>query len=285
MPLRKARSSRAAHEPDDAVLVSFSGSLRSPHEADALTVNLGLQAGEITMHAADTELGRWPATAVDIRRFGKTAFEFTAEGDRLIFTPDDPVTFGDSPIVVGRDAETDNQKRRRSKKRPEEDKPQLVEDGTPLEERRAAREAKQESANGRAKRRSRRRRKVAKELAGSERDDLDIASVARPDVPEPNDTTADEAHQPADVASSNGRKKRSSPEDGDARSTDLKQGFRGAWILAIDLARKYDTFGLDRVPIDTSLRGGDHQHTWDHRVAATSGLGRRICTICGAIRR
>jgi hypothetical protein len=265
--------------------VSFSGSLRSPHEADALTVNVGLQAGEITMHAADTELGRWPATAVEIRRFGKTAFEFTAEGDRLIFTPDDPVTFGGSPIVVRRDAGPDNQKRRRSKKRSKEDKPQLVVDGNLLEERRAAREAKQESANGRAKRRSRRRRKVAKELAGSEHDDLDIASVAPPDAPKPNDTTVDEAHQPADVASSSGRKKRSSPEDGDARSTDRKQRFHGAWILAIDLARKYDAFGLDRVPIDTSLRGGDHQHTWDHRVAATSGLGQHICTICGAIKR
>ena len=42
--------------------------------------------------------------------------------------------------------------------------------------------------------------------------------------------------------------------------------------------------GLDRVPIDEDLRGEKHQHTWDHRVAATSGPGKHICTICGKIR-
>ena len=37
-------------------------------------------------------------------------------------------------------------------------------------------------------------------------------------------------------------------------------------------------------PIDEDLRGQRHEHTWDHRVAATSGPGKHICMICGKIR-
>jgi hypothetical protein len=57
------------------------------------------------------------------------------------------------------------------------------------------------------------------------------------------------------------------------------------WIRALDLARRYDFLGLDRVPVNESLRGQEHQHTWDHRVAPSSGPGKYICTICGEIRR
>lgn len=59
---------------------------------------------------------------------------------------------------------------------------------------------------------------------------------------------------------------------------------RSVWIRTLDSARRHDFLGLDRVPIDESLRGQQHQHTWDHRVAATSGPGKRICTICGRVR-
>jgi len=58
----------------------------------------------------------------------------------------------------------------------------------------------------------------------------------------------------------------------------------GVWIRALDTARKYDLFDLNRVPIDKSLRGRDHQHTWDHRVATAEGVAGRVCTICGKIR-
>lgn len=286
LPLWKARTSRDADDAVGSDLVVFSGSLRSPQEADALTVELGFQGGEITMHAADTELGRWPATAVDIRRFGKTAFEFTAEGDRLIFTPDDPATFGDRLVVLDQDDETDNRKRRRSKKRLEEDKPKLVVDDDLLEEQRTAGlEAGQEPAKRRARKRSRRHRTAAEEPAGFEPDRLDIGPVAPSAVPELRQTMAGDAHQSIDITSSDDRREPESPEDEHARSADLKERINATWIRAIDLARKYDTFGLDRVPIDTSLRGQEHEHTWDHRVAATSGLGQHICTICGAIRR
>ena len=59
----------------------------------------------------------------------------------------------------------------------------------------------------------------------------------------------------------------------------------GVWLRTLDVARRHDFLGLDRVPIDVELRGTEHEHTWDHRVAATSGFGKHICTLCGKIRR
>ncbi|MEA2010534.1 MAG: hypothetical protein U9N78_07510, partial [Actinomycetota bacterium] len=64
-----------------------------------------------------------------------------------------------------------------------------------------------------------------------------------------------------------------------------RERLSAAWLRSLDVARRYDLLGLDRVPIDESNRGEEHEHTWDHRVAATSGAGKHICTICGKIRR
>jgi hypothetical protein len=294
LPLWKARASRVEDKPLSGSLVVFSGSLRSPHEPDALSVKLGIRDGEITMHADDTELGSWPATAVDIRRFGGTAFEFIAEGDRLIFTPDDPTTFGDSPIVGGHDADTGGRKRRKSKKRSEKAEPKLAWDQDhPDEERHARQGSAQDSPKDRPRKRSRRRRSAAAEPAGAKDASLDDVPVAPPTEPGPIDATSGDAQPATDTAPSDGRRQRESqherpvpsPEGDDAQPSEPKAKGNGAWIRALDIARKYDTFGLDRVPIDKSLRGQEHQHTWDHRVAATSGLGKHVCTICGAIRR
>ncbi len=63
-----------------------------------------------------------------------------------------------------------------------------------------------------------------------------------------------------------------------------KKSRTGVWIRTLDSARRHDIFGLDRVPINEDARGQEHQHTWDHRVAAASGPGKRICTICGKVR-
>ena len=58
----------------------------------------------------------------------------------------------------------------------------------------------------------------------------------------------------------------------------------GRWIRTLDTARRYGLFSLDRVPVDETLRGSEHRHTFDHRAAATSGPGNHICTICGKVR-
>lgn len=58
----------------------------------------------------------------------------------------------------------------------------------------------------------------------------------------------------------------------------------GVWLRMIDIARPYSIFSLDRVPVDTRLRGRDHEHTWDHSAARSSGPSHHLCTICGKIR-
>ncbi len=59
---------------------------------------------------------------------------------------------------------------------------------------------------------------------------------------------------------------------------------RGLRLKMLDAARHNDLFNLERVPIDESLRGSEHEHSWEHRVATDSGLASRVCTICGKIR-
>jgi len=58
----------------------------------------------------------------------------------------------------------------------------------------------------------------------------------------------------------------------------------GLWLRMIDIARPYSVFSLDRVPVDTRLRGRDHEHTWDHSAARSSGPSHHLCTVCGKIR-
>lgn len=59
---------------------------------------------------------------------------------------------------------------------------------------------------------------------------------------------------------------------------------RGVRVRMLDAARHNNLFNLERVPIDEGLRGGEHEHSWEHRVATGSGLSSRVCTICGKIR-
>jgi hypothetical protein len=294
LPRWRARASRSEDGPVGGSVIVVSGSIRSPDEADALSVELSIADTEITMSADGTELGSWPAAAVDVRRIDSTGFEFIAEGDRLVFTPDDPATFSDNPIVGRPDAGAGSRKGRKSKKKPDDAEPRLAwYQDSPGEERRPQHRAVQESTNESPRRAPRRRRKATAESAGPETAHRGIEPAPPSAVTGPIDATLEAEQAAADVASSNGRRRRKSrskppltgQETDDALSLEHTKKSNGVWIRALDLARKYDTFGLDRVPIDQDLRGQEHQHTWDHRVAASSGLGKHICTICGAIRR
>lgn len=73
------------------------------------------------------------------------------------------------------------------------------------------------------------------------------------------------------------RRERTPPKEPRSKRTSV-------WIRSLDMARRHDVLGLDRVQVDEKLRGQEHEHTWNSRVAATSGPGRHICTICGKIR-
>ena len=288
---RRARASRSEDGPVGNPVTVASGSIRSPDEADALSVKLSIWDTKITMRSDGMELGSWPATAVDVRRLNSTAFEFIAEGDRLIFTPDDAAAFGDSPIVGRHGDSNGNRKGRASKKKSDDAEPGLARDPVSADKTRRLRwRTAQESLEEKPSKLSRRDRKVADAKAAG----IEAVPVPPSTVPGSIDAAMDDERPVANAESPNGHGQGNSrhehpvpdPELGVASSKEPREKLSSrAWIRALDVARRYDTFGLDRVPIDEGLRGQEHQHTWDHRVAVSSGLGAHICTLCGAIRR
>jgi hypothetical protein len=227
------------------------GSIRTPDETDALGVELTLDGSEIALHADGSELGRWASEVVEIRQIDATSFEFIAEGDRLIFLPDDPAAFGIIPIARGVDAESGRRKGRQAKR----SKDHADEHGVP-----PSSGASAAGENPKAKKRP----KPAKVKKQSK-----PANVKK----QPKPAKAKKQPKPAKA------KKQPKP------AKEPRAERTGVWLRTLDMARRYDLLGLDRVPVDVELRGGEHQHTWDHRVAATSGAGKHICTLCGRIRR
>jgi hypothetical protein len=292
---RGAKASRSEDGPIGGSIKVIPGSIRNPDESDALSVKLSIRDTEITMFADGAELGNWPPTAVTIRRIDSTSFEFIAEGDRLIFVPDDPATFGgNAPIDEGA-AGTGRRRGRKAKKKPHRTEPRLESDQAAHEEGRppGRRPAAQEPSTETASKPSRRDRKAAAKAARAKAPPSEVVPVSPSTVPRPIAATLDDEPPAADDAPSKARgrgKPRSRlvvlrPEPGEASLTGSEEKSNGVWIRTLDMARHYDIFGLDRVPIDEGLRGQEHQHTWDHRVVASSGLGRHICTICGETRR
>lgn len=191
------------------------------------------------MHADGAELGKWDSAAVEILPIDMTSFEFIAEGDRLIFSPEDPTAFAIIPLVGGTVDEKGTRRSLRRRKKQDDDASARETGGT----RRNATTSKNDPpAVQKNPRRTRRREKTAR-------------------------TKAVKAEGTTGAAPNKAEEKRD-----------------GVWLRTLDAARRYDVLGLDRVPIDEDLRGKKHEHTWDHRVAATSGPGKHICTICGKIR-
>ena len=255
----------------------ISGSIRNPDQADALSVMLSVGDAEITMRANGAEVGSWPSAAVRIRPIDATSFEFIAEGDRLIFVPEDPTAFDESPLVGGGAAHSGSRKGRRSKKS-DGAKPKLGADQAPPKEGRRLRRraATHEPSKEKPSKPSRRDRKAAAAAARAE-------AVPVPPRVRPTPTAAPSLARRDSEPPTEPRKRDPGPDEAPSRR--FKDRRNRAWLRTLDTARKYDIFGLDRVPVNKGLRGQQHQHTWDHRVAPPSGPGQRICTICGGIRR
>jgi hypothetical protein len=262
----------------------ISGSIRIPNEEDALSVKLSMSATEITLRTDGADLGEWPSTAVDIRPIDSTSFEFIAEGDRLIFMPDDPVAFGDSPLVIGPADENRRRKSGKTKNNSDVAGPVSAKEqaSSEREHRPRRRKAAKESSEEKPSKPSRRERKATAAAARAE---------AVP-VPPSSGSGSDEDTQDGELpvvheepALSPRPQAPEESEFNDTPRTGPKERLNRAWLRSLDTARRYDLFGLDRVPIDEESRGQEHQHTWDHRVAVESGAGNRICTICGKIRR
>ncbi len=107
----KTDTPHAEHGSNGSSRLVMSGAVRSPDEANALSVAVTIDDFEVTMSAGRAEIGNWLTSTVTIRRIDDASFEFIAEGDRLIFVPEDPDTFGAHPAVG--EPEDDKRRRRR----------------------------------------------------------------------------------------------------------------------------------------------------------------------------
>ena len=298
MARRAGKPSPSADARGANTVTVVSGSIRTADDPSALAVKLSIWETEVTMRADGAELGHWPADAVTIRPIDSFSFEFVAEGDDLIFQPDNPDEFRLHPIVAG--VSTSRRRKKKAKARPEPPRDELrwdedTEAEVNLRKKRAARAAKAKAAKAskpskrdKPDRPTRRERKAAKRAA---KDAIAAAAAAR-EVKVPvveYDTAA--AAQPARTAvkeeapETAGRDREPAPKRDQNGESGFAEMRHRVWIASLDLARRYDLFGLDRVPVNESLRGNpNHAHTWDHRVAPKTGPGSFICTICGEIR-
>lgn len=232
----RSESSPPQEDPDEGASLVISGSIRSPDENDTLSVELSILGTELAMHADGSELGRWDSETVVIRQIDATSFEFTAEGDTLVFLPDDPAAFGIIPFSDAAEAD-------------------------------------------RGRRRGRREKRSGDEPADGDASAVNKKATAK----NPTKTKRQSKRQKAARAKKPLKAKK--PPKAAKTPKQPKPARTGLWLRTLDTARRFDLMGLDRVPVDVELRGREHEHSWDHRVASSSGLGTHVCTICGKIRR
>ncbi len=294
MARRVAKASRSQQAPASNTVNVVSGSIRSREDETALAVKLSIWDTEVTMRANGVELGNWPAEAVVIRALDASSFEFVAEGDQLIFTPDDPEEFGRLPQVSTPMLGSGRKKSRKSKEPKKQPKPTELawHEDSAEEKRRKGMRSKREP---KAKKKSRRERKAQAAPAMDQIDDGAEPVAAANPLPAIEPAQTEVIPQQLDVADPYADSPPEQRREKRARNGSIEPNHSGdggssskrhqAWMFALDQARKYDLMGLDRVPVDEDQRGKEHEHTWNHRVAPESGLGSRICTVCGEIRR
>jgi hypothetical protein len=343
----------------------FAGALRDPTESGSLSVTISVWPDQIVLHNDNVELGEWPRHRVRIIPLDSTTFEFVAEGDRMLFIPDDRIAFAAVATEVVRAPEPSKQKRRGKGR-----KATAEADGATTPDAAAPAGTSKRRASAKASKSAKAAKKAAKKAArkptqkpnrthGATKPRRTKRDAARSSTPGDAPTSGAEAGSPpatgaaavapAAAASTAGKRrmrirtwKRSATDtDAASASDEDRSGVRPPgqisenadpspakrsrlrprrsqkapaeaptpgtaqparapayaggesgptkmktkrWIGVIDLVRTHSISGLDRVPVDVSLRGSQHQHTWDHRAAASSGPSKHICTICGKLR-
>lgn len=267
----------------------FDGSLRNLYDTSGLDVTLSLTADQISVVSDDGDLGTWPIDAVAICPYDTISYEFYAEGDLLLFTPNDPVGFRTSPFVVGLPPEPEHHKQRAPRRRSASPKAgRAIADARKKKARRADKKAREstEAASGKPPSPSAPSPSPAEEAPRAQISpprDGDVPDTAAVVPPSDADEPALEAEVPP---TPNGDTR----DPGGSDSEEVKQAaakpgmLTSVWLGVLDRVRRRDILDLNRVPVDRKLRGHEHTHTWDHRVATGEGLTNHLCTICGKVR-
>lgn len=294
----------------------FAGALRDPNESGSLSVTLSVWSDQIVMHNDDVELGEWPRESVRIIPLDSTSYEFLAEGDRLLFVPDDRVAFA-SVATTGTSTTSSQTTKKRTKVNPTAT-PKATKPVKAKRSRKAtaaSRPSKREKAKTPPKPKpassktaavvaastgvsdalSSTKRRMKRARTPQRGIDTGPVSPTTQEVRPSGAVAGNAASVQAAAAHTRTRKAMTlrvpslrrgrSATTAPAATTSAGAGTRPKrWIKLIDAVRVYSVFGLDRVPVDVSLRGAEHQHTWDHRAAAPSGPSKHICTICGRLK-
>lgn len=283
MRVRRATKSDRAVAPMPAMTAK--GSVRSPGEREALKVTLTIAGTDVALRSGDLELGTWQTSDVEISAVDATRFTFVAEGDRLIFTADDPMDFASHPLVRpypgSREADDRQPKRKRKRKRKRRQKPSetTAEPSEELvvsqsDEATAIEPAPSHDDLGRTA-------DVSLEGLSTEPDEVPTPPV----VAIPTEIEDQEGPDATALGGIDDDPSDDTAPHEDAIDKDMDQGTRpGPWIRTLDMARRNGLFGLDRVQVAEGLRGEEHQHTFDHGAAAGYGPSKHICTICGKVR-
>jgi hypothetical protein len=237
------------------------GTIRNPGERESLSVTLSIGWGQVSLHADTLELGAWSEENVEITPIDATSFAFTAEGDRMIFRPDDVITFtedlgtrtGVATTQVERREDVPGRRRRRRVMRASDDAPPKPGDAAGAVAPKPAHEAPAPPPKETSPKGGRR---------------------SMPDLSIPK----------ASVPKLSLRKTRSPAIDRTGQAEPSDVAGPSLWLRSLDAVRHQGWFSLDRVPVYENQRGQDHDHTWNHRAVATSGLSRHVCTICGKIK-
>jgi hypothetical protein len=87
-------------DPSSIAPLVATGSIRIPRETQPLAVTLAFTANEVSLNADEVELGTWRPDEVQLSRVDALSFSFVAEGDRLVFRPDDAESFAIHPLVA-----------------------------------------------------------------------------------------------------------------------------------------------------------------------------------------
>jgi hypothetical protein len=260
VPRKKAKRANSEVEPIDESALAFGGSLRAADEDEGLDVVISKTGGRVVMRAGGAQLGRWLLADVTIRRLDDATFEFIAEDDHLVFTPSDPSALAASPLVAQEEEVKSGRLRRRSvKKKSSKSDPSSPDTAKPV----SKTSRRHEPASSEPS---------AEKTPEPPQTDVAIDTTESPDAEReaPADDTVD-----SEVGGVTGESISNSPSGSERRGLRLRM---------LDVARHNDLFDLERVPIDERLRGSEHEHSWDHRVATGTGLSSRVCTICGKIR-
>ena len=250
--VRRWRGKTSLRETPLGLPTLLTGSIRNPQEDEALAVTMSINATGFALHADDVALGSWGTDEVEIVPLGDRAFEFVAEGDRLIFVPDDLDAFT-------RRVFPDQGGRRRRRKPSQETTP--AKPAAPIED------------------------EPASTPTAETPTETPTETSRQPPESAPAKPAKPKRRRKVQVSAVNVRRKpKPSPTYDLPNTPPAEEPNEGRWIRTLDTARRYGLFSLDRVPVDESLRGSEHRHTYEHRAAATSGPGNHICTICGKVR-